>query len=46
MTTASAPGGAGAVVMVEYTSLQGDRVEINQGISAGDNIVADRKSVV
>jgi len=26
--------------MVEYTSLQGDRVEINQGISAGDNIVA------
>jgi molybdopterin molybdotransferase len=39
MTGAPAPAGADAVVMVEYTSLQGDRVEINQGISSGDNIV-------
>ncbi len=40
MTGAPAPAGSDAVVMVEYTSLQGDHVEINQGISAGDNIVA------
>ena len=39
MTGAPAPAGADAVVMVEYTSQQDDRVVINQGISAGDNIV-------
>ena len=40
MTGAPAPAGSDAVVMVENTSLQDDRVEIYQGISAGDNIVA------
>ncbi len=39
MTGAPAPSGADAVVMVEYTSLQGDSVQIHQGISAGSNIV-------
>lgn len=40
MTGAPAPPGADAVVMVEYTSRQGNRVEITKGIAAGDNIVA------
>jgi molybdopterin molybdotransferase len=40
MTGAAAPSGADAVVMVEYTSRQGNRVEITKGIAAGDNIVA------
>jgi len=39
MTGAPAPAGADAVVMVEYTSQQGDRVVVHQRISAGDNIV-------
>jgi len=39
MTGAPVPRGADAVVMVEYTSRTGDRVEISKGISAGDNIV-------
>ncbi len=39
MTGAPAPAGADAVVMVEYTSRHGGRVEITKGISAGDNIV-------
>lgn len=39
MTGAPAPPGADAVVMVEYTSRNGDRVEITKGIAAGDNIV-------
>lgn len=39
MTGAAAPPGADAVVMVEYTSRTGDRVEISKGIAAGDNIV-------
>ena len=39
MTGAPAPSGADAVVMVEYTTLQSDRVQITKGISAGDNIV-------
>ena len=39
MTGAPAPAGADAVVMVEYTSRHGSRVEITKGISAGDNIV-------
>jgi molybdopterin molybdotransferase len=39
MTGAPAPPGADAVVMVEYTSRHGSRVEITKGISAGDNIV-------
>jgi len=39
MTGAPAPPGADAVVMIEYTSRNGDRVEISRGIGAGDNIV-------
>jgi molybdopterin molybdotransferase len=39
MTGAPAPAGADAVVMVEYTKLQGNRVSITRGISAGENIV-------
>ena len=39
MTGAPAPPGADAVVMVEYTTETGDRVEITKGIAAGDNIV-------
>jgi molybdopterin molybdotransferase len=40
MTGAPVPAGADAVVMVEYTSRTGNRVEITRGISAGDNIVS------
>ncbi len=39
MTGAPAPEGADAVVMVEYTSLSGDRVTITRGVASGDNIV-------
>jgi molybdopterin molybdotransferase len=39
MTGAPAPAGADAVVMVEYTSLEGKRVRITRGVSSGDNIV-------
>jgi len=39
MTGAPAPPGADALVMIEYTSRNGDRVEITKGIAAGDNIV-------
>jgi molybdopterin molybdotransferase len=39
MTGAAAPAGSDAVVMVEYTSRQGNRVTITKGISAGENIV-------
>jgi molybdopterin molybdotransferase len=39
MTGAPAPPGSDAVVMVEYTSRDGDRVTITKGIAAGDNIV-------
>ena len=39
MTGAPAPDGADAVVMVEFTAREGDRVEIQKGIAAGDNIV-------
>ncbi len=39
MTGAPAPSGADAVVMVEHTSLDGERVNIRQAISAGSNIV-------
>ena len=40
MTGAPVPRGADAVVMVEYTSLQNDRVTITKGIVAGENTVA------
>jgi molybdopterin molybdotransferase len=39
MTGAPVPEGADAVVMVEYTSLQGDSVEIAKGVALGENIV-------
>ncbi|MGH9497605.1 MAG: molybdopterin molybdotransferase MoeA [Terriglobales bacterium] len=39
MTGAPSPSGADAVVMIEYTSRNGDQVEIIKGIAAGDNIV-------
>jgi molybdopterin molybdotransferase len=39
MTGAPAPPGADAVVMVEFTSRKGSKVEIAKGIAAGDNIV-------
>src|SRR5438128_2566351 len=39
MTGAPAPSGADAVVMVEYTSRNGNQVEMTKGVAAGDNIV-------
>lgn len=39
MTGAPAPLGADAVVMVEYTSREGDTVQIAKGVTAGENIV-------
>jgi molybdopterin molybdotransferase len=39
MTGAPAPPGCDAVVMVEYTSREGDQVTITKGVAAGDNIV-------
>lgn len=39
MTGAPVPESADAVVMVEYTSLGGDSVEISRGVAAGENIV-------
>ncbi|HEX4209054.1 MAG TPA: gephyrin-like molybdotransferase Glp [Candidatus Binataceae bacterium] len=40
MTGAPVPEGADAVVMIEHTSLQGDRVEFTRGAASGENIVA------
>jgi molybdopterin molybdotransferase len=40
MTGAPVPPGADAVVMVEYTSQKGDRVEITRSAATGENIVA------
>ncbi len=39
MTGAPAPPGCDSVVMVEYTSRDGDQVTIAKGVTAGDNIV-------
>jgi molybdopterin molybdotransferase len=39
MTGAPAPPGADAVVMIEYTTREDERVTINKGIGPGDNIV-------
>jgi molybdopterin molybdotransferase len=39
MTGAPVPAGADAVVMVEYTSPRGQRVEIARGVASGENIV-------
>lgn len=39
MTGAPAPAGADAVVMVEYTGRDGDKVEIQKSVGPGENIV-------
>jgi molybdopterin molybdotransferase len=39
MTGAPVPGDADAVVMVEYTSRRGDRVEITKSVRPGENVV-------
>ena len=39
MTGAPLPAGADAVVMVEYTESQGDRVKIHRGVQGGENVV-------
>lgn len=39
MTGAAAPSGSDAVVMMEYTALRGDSVEITRAVKSGDNIV-------
>jgi molybdopterin molybdotransferase len=39
MTGAPVPAGADAVVMVEYTVLQGARVEITRSVTQGENVV-------
>ena len=39
MTGAPAPPGSDAVVMVEYSSREGNQVTITRGIAAGENIV-------
>jgi molybdopterin molybdotransferase len=40
MTGAPVPQGADAVIMVEYTAVDGKRVEVTKGIAPGENIVA------
>ncbi len=40
MTGAPVPTGADAVVMVEYTSRRGERIEVGKVAAAGENIVA------
>ncbi len=39
MTGAPVPQGADAVVMIEYSSRQGEIVEINRGVAPGENVV-------
>jgi molybdopterin molybdotransferase len=39
MTGAPAPTGSDAVVMVEHTTVQGNRVEVSKGVKQGENIV-------
>lgn len=39
MTGAPVPAGADAVVMVEYSLPEGERVEIGRGVASGENIV-------
>jgi molybdopterin molybdotransferase len=51
MTGAPVPDGADAVVMVEFTARDGERIEIKKGVAAGDNVVprgaeARQKSVL
>ena len=39
MTGAPLPSGADAVVMVEFTTVRGQQVEIGRGVAAGENVV-------
>ena len=39
MTGAPVPAGADAVVMVEYTQRNGDRVEVQRSVASGENVV-------
>jgi molybdopterin molybdotransferase len=39
MTGAPVPAGADAVVMVEYTQRDGDRVEVQRSVASGENVV-------
>jgi molybdopterin molybdotransferase len=39
MTGAPVPAGADAIVMVEFTTRNGTRVEISKGVAPGDNVV-------
>jgi molybdopterin molybdotransferase len=39
MTGAPVPHGADAVVMLEWTSSAGDRIQVQRGVAAGENIV-------
>jgi molybdopterin molybdotransferase len=39
MTGAPVPAGADAVVMVEYTTRKGDRVEVTRAVTPGENVV-------
>jgi molybdopterin molybdotransferase len=39
MTGAAVPSGAAAVVMVEYTHLDGDHVIVERSVTAGENVV-------
>lgn len=39
MTGAPVPANADAVVMVEYTSLHGNRVEVTKGVASGEHVV-------
>lgn len=39
MTGAALPPGADAVVMVEYTSVSGEQVEVQRGVAPGENLV-------
>ena len=39
MTGAPVPAGADAVVMVEYSTRTGSRVQLSKGVSAGENVV-------
>ncbi|HET6935762.1 MAG TPA: gephyrin-like molybdotransferase Glp [Candidatus Angelobacter sp.] len=41
MTGAAVPSGADAVVMVEYTSAEGNQVEIQRAVSVGENVVPE-----
>jgi molybdopterin molybdotransferase len=45
MTGAPLPAGADAVVMVEYTESRNERIEIQRGVRAGENVVQQGSEV-